>query len=71
MVKLSCTILRQKIAELNQMQEKIAEILSISDRHMRNICNRDTDASVSLCYGLSKLFGTTIEELLVVKEGQE
>lgn len=53
------------------MQEKIAEILSISDRHMRNICNRDTDASVSLCYGLSKLFGTTIEELLVVKEGQE
>jgi len=68
MVKLSYKILRNKIAGLDRTQEDIAEELDISDRHLRNLCNRDTDASVSLCYRMSKFFGTTIEDLLVVQD---
>ena len=64
MVKLNSKIIKTKIAEQNLKQEPLAEFLNISDRHVRNICKHDTDASVSLCYNLSKLFGTTIEDLL-------
>ena len=68
MVKLSHKILRNKILEQNWKQESLAEALDISDRHIRNLCNKDTNASVSLCYDLSRLFGTTIEELLEIEE---
>ena len=68
MVKLSHNILRNKMLEHNWKQEPIAEALDISDRHVRNLCTRDTDASVSLCYKLSKLFGTNIEDLLIIRE---
>jgi len=68
MVKLSHKILRSKIAEQNWTQEALAEILDISDRHVRNLCKRDTNAYVSLCYSLSKIFGTSIEDLLEIPE---
>ena len=68
MVKLSHKTIRSKIAERNWTQEAVAEALDISDRHIRNLCNRDTNAYITLCYNLSKLFGTTLEELLVIEE---
>ena len=68
MVKLSHKKVRKEIAEHNWKQEPIAEALQISVRHVRNICTKDTDAAVSLCYKLSKVFNTTIEDLLEVKE---
>lgn len=68
MVKLSHITLKKKIAEQNWTQNALAEELDISDRHVRNLCKRDTDTNVSLCYKISKLFGTTMEELLVIKE---
>ena len=71
MVKLSHKILRNKIVEYNWKQEPLAEALDISDRHVRNLCNKDTDVYVSLCYKLSKLFGIPIEELLEVQETEE
>ena len=54
MVKLSHKILRNKILEQNWKQESLAEALDISDRHIRNLCNKDTNASDSMCYDLSK-----------------
>lgn len=71
MVKLSHKTIRCKIAEQNWTQEAVAEALDISDRHIRNLCKRDTNAYIALCYNLSKLFGTTIEELLVIGEADE
>ena len=50
---------------MNWKQEPFAEALKISDRHVRYLCVRDTDCSISLCYRMSKVLGTTIEELLV------
>ena len=71
LVKLSHNILRNKMLEHEWKQEPLAEALDITDRHVRNLCKRDTDVAVSLCYKMSKLFGTTIEELLVVSEVQK
>ena len=71
MVKLSHKILKNKILEQNWKQELLAEALNISDRHIRNLCSKDTDAYVSLCYKLSKLFKTTIESLLIIQETDE
>ena len=71
MVKLSHKTMKSKIAEQNWTQERLAEKLDISDRQVRNICRQDTDSRLSLCYRISKIFGTTMEELLVVLEDGE
>lgn len=68
MVKLSHIVLKSKMAEQNWTQNALAEALNISDRHIRNLCSRNTDVYVSLCYKMSKVFGTTMEELLEIQE---
>ena len=68
MAKLCHKTLRSKIAEQNWTPLALAEELEISDRQVRNLCKKDTDAKISLCYGLSKAFGTTMEELLAIQE---
>lgn len=68
MIKLSHIKLKTKIAEQNWTQDALAEILDVSDRHIRNLCNKDTDTKLSLCYKMRKAFETTMEELLIVKE---
>ena len=70
MVKLSHKILRRKMQEKEWKQEPLAEELGISDRHIRNLCYKDIDASVSLCYKLSKALDTSMEELLDIQEVQ-
>lgn len=71
MVKLSHILLKSIIAEQNGIQEALAEKLDISDRHVRNLCCKDTDTKLSLCYRMSKVFGTTMEELLIIQEADE
>ena len=70
MVKLDHKLLKTKIAEQHWTQDKLAERLDISDRQVRNLCNKDTDSKLSLCYKMSKAFGTTMEALLVI-QGEE
>lgn len=71
MVKLSHTILRNKMLEQNLKQEPLAEMVGISPRHVRNLCYKDTDISVSLCYRLSKALDMPMEELLTSQEAEE
>lgn len=71
MVRLDHRVVRSKIAEHCWKQAPLAEALNITERHVRNICKRDMDVNVSLCYSLSKVFGTTIEDLLVVVNEEE
>lgn len=71
MVKLSYKTLKNKIAEQNWTQFALAEVLDISDRQIRNLCKKDTDTKLSLCYKMSRVFGTTMEELLVIPEAEE
>ena len=52
----------------NATQEELAEEINITDRHLRNLRERDTDISVSLCYRLSQVFQIPMEELVVVRE---
>lgn len=68
MVKLSHVVLKNKMAEQNWTQNALAEKLNISDRHIRNLCSKNTDIYVSLCYRMSRAFGTTMEELLEIQE---
>ena len=60
------TMIRQ-----NWTQFALAERLDISDRQVRNLCKKDTDTKLSLCYKMSKAFETTMEELLVIREVEE
>lgn len=62
MVKLSHIKLKSKIAEQNWKQDDLAEKLDISDRHIRNLCSRDTDTKLFMRYRMSRVFGTTMEE---------
>lgn len=71
MVKLSHIILKNKITERNWTQNALAEELNISDRHIRNLCSKDTDIYVSLYYRMSRTFGTTMEELLKIQEAAD
>lgn len=71
MVKLSHIILKSKLTEQNWTQNTAAEKLDISDRQVRNLCKKDTDSKLSLCYKMSKAFGTTMEELLTIQESEE
>ena len=71
MVKLSHKTVRSKIAEQNWTQFALAEKLNISDRQIRNLCKRDTDTKLSLCYRMSRAFGTTMEDMLVIQEEEE
>ena len=71
MIKLSHKTLKIKIAEQNWTQDALAEKLDISARHIRNLCKKDTDTKVSLCYIMSKAFRMTMEDLLVIQEVDE
>lgn len=66
MVKLSHKILRQRLLAFGLTQEAFAERLGISERHVRNLCYRDVDVSVSLCYRISCVLQTPMENLLVL-----
>mgnify|MGYP002510788967 CR=1 FL=1 len=49
-------------------QEEFAEEVGITDRHVRNLRERDTDISVSLLYKMSQVFQIPMEELLTLQE---
>lgn len=68
MVKLSHRTLRKRMVEHQLKQEPFAESIGISVRHLRNLCYKDTDVSVSLCYRISKQLDTSMEELLEISE---
>ena len=68
MIKLDHNAVRCKMVERGYKQEPLAEKLDISSRHVRNLCNKDIDVAVSLCYRMSKAFETSMESLLIISE---
>lgn len=62
---------KQSLAEQDWTQFNLAEKPDISDRQIRNLCKRDTDTKLSLCYRMSRVFGTTMEELLTIEEVED
>lgn len=59
---------KEIFSQTHLTQEDFSELLGISDRHLRNICTRDWDVSVSLLGRLSSISGVPVQELLVFKE---
>ena len=52
-------------------QEKFAEKIGISDRHVRNLKEKDTNVAVSLLYNISRALDMPMEELLILHEEDE
>lgn len=59
------------MVEKELTQKSLADKLGISERHVRNLCYKDTNISASMCYNLSTILGTSMESLLVVLEDAE
>ena len=58
-----------KAMERKQLsQEKIAEEIGITDRHIRNLRERDIDVSSSVLYKMGQVFQLPMEDLLVLRE---
>lgn len=70
MVKLSHKKLREQMAEKNLKQAPFAEAMGISEKHVYNLCYKDTDVKVSLCYKMSQYFGTSMESLLEIPKSE-
>ena len=71
MVKLNHLVFRKLVAIHGLTQEKVAEEMDISIRHVRNLCKRDTNPAVSVCAAASELFKVPIESLLIRRPVEE
>ena len=49
-------------------QEKIAERLGISERHVRNLEAKDISVSAKLLYRISDVFGKPMNYFLIIEE---
>ena len=56
------------IEAIKLTQEELAEEIGITDRHLRNLKEKDTDVSTSVLYRLRQTFQTSIESLLTFQE---
>ncbi len=58
-----------KAMEANDLtQEELAEEIGITDRHLRNLREKDTDVSTSVLYRMSQTFRMSMESLLTFQE---
>ncbi len=58
-----------KAMEANDLtQEELAEEIGITDRHLRNLREKDTDVSTSVLYRMSQTFRMPMESLLTFQE---
>ena len=62
---------RSALAVQNLKQESFAELVGISDRHVRNLCNRDTNVNVALFYRICTVLEIPMMEMLVFLEPKE
>jgi len=60
--------LEKEMEARNFKQEWFAEQLGITDRHVRNLKERDTNVAVSLLYSISRVLDTPMEDLLILRE---
>ena len=60
--------LEKEMEVRNLKQEEFAERIGITDRHIRNLKEKDTDIAVSLLYNISRALDTPMEYLLTLHE---
>jgi len=58
----------EEIEKSDLSQEKIAECLNISDRHVRNLKNKDCLVFIPLLYRIHILFGKSMDYFLKIIE---
>ena len=52
-------------------QEEFAEEIDISDRYVRDLTTKDKNVSVSMAYSISRIFGVSIEDMLIIVKDVE
>ena len=52
-------------------QEELAEEIGITDRHLRNLREKDTDVSTSVLYRMSQAFQMPMESLLTFRRDED
>lgn len=60
--------LAEEIKKSDLSQEKIAECLNISDRHVRNLEAKDISVSIKILYQISNIFGKPMDYFLKIIE---
>lgn len=60
--------LAEEIEKSDLSQEKIAERLNISDRHVRNLKNKDCLVFIPLLYRIHILFDKPMEYFLIIED---
>lgn len=63
--------LREEMRKQSLKQEPLAERLGISDRHLRNLCSRDTNVSSSLLYDISLALQVPIVDLMAARKEEK
>lgn len=58
---------KSALAELGMGQELFAEEVGITDRHVRNLCKKDMDVTISVCHRISIVLDIPINELLILQ----
>ena len=75
MQKREARLSRLKFAEelrrLGMTQEEFAEESGISVRYVRILLTEDKNVSVNMTSNISRVFGVTIEDLLVITETED
>ena len=65
-VVLNCKMLRDLRKAKSLTQAQFAEAVEISDRHLRELENRPVNVKIPALYRISRVLGTSMEELLVI-----
>ncbi|MCI8808829.1 MAG: helix-turn-helix transcriptional regulator [Oscillibacter sp.] len=63
--------LRKEIEKQKLKQEPLAELLNISVRHLRNMCTKNINVSISLLHRISEVLHVPMNDLLITEEEQE
>ena len=66
-ITLNREMIRRKRKSMKLSQERLAEMLDISDRHLRTIESEDVDIHVPLLYMLSQVFEAPMESFLIIE----
>ena len=61
----------RELVKLEITQEEFEEEIDISDRYVRELLKSDKNVTISLAYNISCQFGSSIEDLLVIKEDED
>ncbi len=69
--RLNHLVIKRAVKGSGLTEEKIAEVLGITDKHLRNLMKKDFNVSLELCHKIMLCFELSYHEVVVVYEETE